>query len=304
MTRRPFLPLATALLALSMAACNPQTPEDDAKQPGPVPTTSAASGAAGGPPEGALSLADAIAKIPKGDEKRDGYERDSFKHWTDEDQDGCPTRAEVLIEEATTKPEQGERCTLTGGAWTSSYDNVEVTDAKRLDIDHMVPLAEAWDSGAHAWSDERRQAYANDLTAPRSLIAVTAKTNRSKGDKDPADWLPRPPTPTAPTPPTGPRPSSAGSSTRTTPNAPPCSTSPTSAPTPPSSTNPPPDTARAHCGRPHPKPLRRPAASHSFGPGPRCAAHASRGRCRIMAGGARPGTLARRPAGPHPSVQE
>ncbi|MDX2407342.1 HNH endonuclease family protein [Streptomyces microflavus] len=191
MTHRPLLPLAAALLALSLAACNPQTPDDDAKQPDPAPTTSTApSGAAGGPPEGALNLTDAIAKIPTGDEKRDGYERDTFKHWTDEDQDGCPTRAEVLIEEATTEPEQGERCTLTGGAWTSAYDGVEVTDAKRLDIDHMVPLAEAWDSGAHAWSDERRQAYANDLTAPRSLIAVTAKTNRSKGDKDPADWLP------------------------------------------------------------------------------------------------------------------
>lgn len=191
MTRRRLLPLAAALLALSLAACNPQTPDDDAKQPDPVPTTSAApSGAAGWPPEDTLSLADAIAKIPAGDEKRDGYERDSFKHWTDEDQDGCPTRAEVLIEEATTKPEQGERCTLTGGAWTSTYDGVEVTDAQRLDIDHMVPLAEAWDSGAHAWSDERRQAYANDLNAARSLIAVTAKTNRSKGDKDPADWLP------------------------------------------------------------------------------------------------------------------
>ncbi|MFD7552592.1 HNH endonuclease family protein [Streptomyces sp. NPDC059816] len=188
---RTLLPLAAVLLALSLAACDPQSADDNANQPRPAPTTSAApSRAAGGPPEGALSLTDAIAKIPKAHEKRDGYERDSFKHWIDEDQDGCPTRAEVLIEEATTKPEQGERCTLTGGAWTSSYDNVEVTDAKRLDIDHMVPLAEAWDSGAHAWSDERRQAYANDLTAPHSLIAVTAKTNRSKGDKDPADWLP------------------------------------------------------------------------------------------------------------------
>ncbi|MEV1092207.1 HNH endonuclease family protein [Streptomyces microflavus] len=192
MTRRPLLPLAAALLALTLAACNPQTADDDPKQPAaPTPTTSAApTGAPGGPGTGALSLTDAIAEMPKGEEKRDGYERDSFKHWIDEDQDGCPTRAEVLIEEATTKPEQGERCTLTGGVWTSSYDGVEVTDAKRLDIDHMVPLAEAWDSGAHAWSDKRRQAYANDLTAPRSLIAVTAKTNRSKGDKDPADWLP------------------------------------------------------------------------------------------------------------------
>ncbi|MFF3932845.1 HNH endonuclease family protein [Streptomyces hirsutus] len=147
-------------------------------------------GAAGGPAGDGLSLADAIAKIPDGVEKREGYERDSFKHWVDEDGDGCSTRAEVLIEEATTKPEQGERCALNGGVWLSYYDEVEVTEAGKLDIDHMVALAEAWDSGAYDWTPERRQAYANDLGVPRSLVAVTAKTNRSKADRDPADWIP------------------------------------------------------------------------------------------------------------------
>ncbi|WP_031089223.1 HNH endonuclease family protein, partial [Streptomyces sp. NRRL S-15] len=88
----------------------------------------------------------------------------------------------------TTKPEQGERCALTGGGWSSYYDEVEVTEARKLDIDHMVPLAEAWDSGAYDWTAERRQAYANDLGAERSLVAVTAKSNRSKSDKDPATW--------------------------------------------------------------------------------------------------------------------
>ncbi|WP_443080152.1 hypothetical protein [Streptomyces sp. P9-A2] len=157
MTRRHLMPLAAAFLAMSLAGCNPQLIEDDAK-PG-TPDSSALpapSGAAGGPAEGGLSLADAIARIPDGVEKREGYERDSFKHWVDEDGDGCPTRAEVLLEEATTKPEQGERCALSGGVWMSYYDEVEVTDPGKLDIDHMVPLAEAWDSGAYDWTPERR----------------------------------------------------------------------------------------------------------------------------------------------------
>ncbi|MYW08606.1 DUF1524 domain-containing protein [Streptomyces sp. SID2563] len=79
---------------------------------------------------------------------------------------------------------------MSGGSWRSYYDEVEVTDAKKLDIDHMVPLAEAWDSGAYAWTPERRETYANDLVADRSSVAVTAKTNRSKGDKDLAAWMP------------------------------------------------------------------------------------------------------------------
>jgi hypothetical protein len=59
-----------------------------------------------------------------------------------------------------------------------------------LDIDHLVPLAEAWDSGASAWSLAEREAYANDLGDERVLIAVSAASNRSKADQDPTTWLP------------------------------------------------------------------------------------------------------------------
>ncbi|GGT45056.1 hypothetical protein GCM10010254_75090 [Streptomyces chromofuscus] len=65
-----------------------------------------------------------------------------------------------------------------------------MTSAAGLDIDHMVPLAEAWDSGASAWTPQRREAYANDQGAEQSLVAVTARSNRSKADQDPAEWLP------------------------------------------------------------------------------------------------------------------
>jgi hypothetical protein len=123
-------------------------------------------------------------------DKTTGYNRALFKHWIDTDKDGCNTRAEVLIEEAITKPKVGAKCTLTGGKWFSAYDGVEVTSASKLDVDHMVPLAEAWRSGAWKWSSSQRQAYANDLDDARALIAVTLSTNRSKGDKDPALWMP------------------------------------------------------------------------------------------------------------------
>ncbi len=64
------------------------------------------------------------------------------------------------------------------------------SDPGALDIDHMVPLKEAHRSGAHAWTAERREAYANDLGHPQALIAVKSGANRSKGDKDPANWMP------------------------------------------------------------------------------------------------------------------
>lgn len=60
--------------------------------------------------------------------------------------------------------------------------------AGKLDIDHVVPLAEAWDSDASEWSAQRRQAYANDLDSERSLETVTARSNRQKSDQDPATW--------------------------------------------------------------------------------------------------------------------
>ncbi|MFJ1708742.1 HNH endonuclease family protein [Kitasatospora sp. NPDC088346] len=137
-----------------------------------------------------LSLNEAIDRLTVADEDRTGYVRTAFKHWVDADKDGCDARKEVIKAEALEAPAQGPRCALTGGVWLSLYDDVVVTDAGRLDVDHLVPLAEAWDSGASAWTAAERQTYANDLNEPRALIAVTAASNRSKADKDPAQWLP------------------------------------------------------------------------------------------------------------------
>lgn len=139
-----------------------------------------------------LPLSDAVARLQLATEFRDGYTRDAFKHWNAglDPADGCSTRAEVLLDEAVEPPAVGPGCRLTGGRWWSYYDATWVTSASGLDIDHMVPLAEAWDSGASAWSPARREAYANGQEAEISLVAVTARSNRSKADQDPAQWLP------------------------------------------------------------------------------------------------------------------
>jgi hypothetical protein len=119
------------------------------------------------------------------------YQRRFFRHWVDADADGCDTREEVLIaeslQETTTDPTD---CSVESGEWFSLYDGLMIADAGDLDIDHVVALGEAWRSGADAWDSERRRAYANDLDESVALIAVSAATNRSKGDKDPARWRP------------------------------------------------------------------------------------------------------------------
>jgi hypothetical protein len=155
---------------------------------------------------------------------RDGYSRAEFRHWNagDDPADGCNTRAEVLIHEAVTAPTVGAGCRLSGGSWWSYYDATVVASASGLDIDHMVALAEAWDSDASAWTAQRREAYANDQRAEQSLVAVTARSNPSKADQDPTDWLCRlPPGSTAGTSPKGCAPSSAGTCPSTTANWPP-----------------------------------------------------------------------------------
>lgn len=135
-------------------------------------------------------LSQAIADLPVAGESRSGYSRDLFTHWVDADGDGCDTRDEVLLAEAEEAPSVGSGCSLSGGRWFSYYDGVSQTSASDLDIDHMVPLAEAWDSGAGSWSAATREAYANDLGDHRTLVGVTAGENRSKSDQDVAEWLP------------------------------------------------------------------------------------------------------------------
>ncbi|MFG2895220.1 HNH endonuclease family protein [Streptomyces sp. NPDC048248] len=182
---RRLTALACPLLLLTVAACSGDASRnDDPKQP------SATAPAASPPADAGLRLSDAIEQLKVAEESRTGYERDKFHLWIDADHDGCDTRKEVLLTEALTKPRQGASCKLIGGTWRSYYDGKTVTEASRLDIDHLVPLAEAWDSGASKWTDERREKYANDLDAQRSLVAVSSGPNRSKGDQDPAEWMP------------------------------------------------------------------------------------------------------------------
>lgn len=119
-----------------------------------------------------------------------GYDRDVFGDWIDADGDGCDTRDEVLIAESLEPVTVGPSCSISGGRWRSAFDGAVTTQPGTFDIDHFVPLAEAWDSGAASWPPQRRRDFANDLGYDGSLIAVSASSNRSKSDGDPDEWRP------------------------------------------------------------------------------------------------------------------
>jgi hypothetical protein len=116
-----------------------------------------------------------------------GYSRDKFPHWITQS-GSCNTR-EVVLKRDGTNVEQDSSCAAVSGKWFSPYDNATWYAASDVDIDHVVPLAEAWRSGASGWTTSRRQGFANDLSRAQ-LIAVTDNVNQAKGDQDPAEWLP------------------------------------------------------------------------------------------------------------------
>jgi hypothetical protein len=135
-----------------------------------------------------VRLVGVIKQLPVAAENRAGYDRDKFRLWVDADGDCQDTRDEVLARESLVR---ARGCDVQVGKWRSYYDGVVSRRSSGFDIDHLVPLAEAWDSGASRWTAGTRRRYANDLGDGRSLVAVTASSNRSKSDQDPAQWQPR-----------------------------------------------------------------------------------------------------------------
>jgi len=132
---------------------------------------------------------DVLAVMVVAPEYSTGYQREFFPHWTTID--GCSTRDRVLIAESTSFAQVDPfGCRVVAGDWVSPFDGAMWEDPAEIQIDHLVALKEAWESGAWAWTEAERRAFANDIEDPRSLNAVTGSVNQAKSDFDPPRWLP------------------------------------------------------------------------------------------------------------------
>ncbi|KND89389.1 hypothetical protein TOPH_06039 [Tolypocladium ophioglossoides CBS 100239] len=116
-----------------------------------------------------------------------GYSREKFPHWATIS--GTCNAREFVLKRDGENVKVDEACTVESGTWRSPYDGVSKTQARDIDIDHMVPLKNAWISGASSWTTDQRKGFANDITRPQ-LWAVTGSVNRAKSDSSPDKWKP------------------------------------------------------------------------------------------------------------------
>ena len=187
-----MLVLLVCLVAAAALACRVSSEPTPEPTGVPTPTATPTQALTQSPVEPfptAVQLPITVAAVP---DELPSYDRDDWRHWTDEDRDCQNTRHEVLIEESRTDVvyKTEDRCKVKAGEWYGAYTGAVVTDPAKLDIDHFVPLANAHKSGGWAWSSERKRSYANDLEDLGHLIAVTSGANRSKGAKGPEEWRP------------------------------------------------------------------------------------------------------------------
>ena len=194
-TTTPAPPTTTpATIPASSAAPLPTEPATDEPPTTEPTTTTTEPPATTAPPStvpGSALALDVLAMIPVQLEHPAGYDRDRFHYGDTTDDHGCRTRALVLKRDSLTPAQvDAGACTVVAGDWYSRYDGVTWTDPAEVEIDHVVALKEAWDSGAWAWDDARLTAYGNDVDDARTLVAVTGSENTAKSDKDPSNWIP------------------------------------------------------------------------------------------------------------------
>lgn len=193
-----------AIAALVLAGCGSAGPERSAPDhPGvtatvattPDPSAPTTAPAVPVPPGEAPTVAPsvrdrlAVLVIDDRPSPQGTYRRDDWPHWEDVDGNGCDARQDALIRWTTTTAtlDTSRRCKVLAGTWLSPYDGRTASSPSEVEIDHLVPLAEAFRSGGWRWDPGQRRRFANDQV---ELVATSSSSNRSKSDSTPDEWRP------------------------------------------------------------------------------------------------------------------
>jgi len=192
LTRMGMVLMFAMVVTLAAGCVSVATPEpsDSAAVSGSTaePSTSSA--------RGGSALAVLATLAVKGRAPKTGYDRSLFgQAWADVDRNGCDTRNDVLRRDLTAYVLKSgtNGCLVLSGALHDPYSGKTIafvrgqSTSSTVQIDHVVPLFDAWQKGAQQWSMSRRTAFANDLL---NLLAVDGLTNQRKSDGDAATWLP------------------------------------------------------------------------------------------------------------------
>ncbi len=187
----PTTPAPTDTPVADVPTPTPAAAAPTSPAPSPTPTAAPPTPTPSPPPD-IITRVDLVLGVAEVTEDLPVYSRNHWRHWVDGDGDCQDARNEVLLEESLTEVtyHSDRRCRVATGQWLAPYSGTVVSDPGKLDIDHMVPLANAHRSGAWRWSREEKRRYANYLGEPNHLIAVTAGANRSKGARGPEEWRP------------------------------------------------------------------------------------------------------------------
>ncbi|MDT3445528.1 MULTISPECIES: HNH endonuclease family protein [unclassified Pseudofrankia] len=187
--------VASVVAAMLLTSCDGvQQAVDSLASASPTPADGAATGGGGGVAAdgSALAVLATLQVQPLSTEKK--YQRDEFgTAWKDVDHNSCDTRNDILHRDLrSVTVGKSDDCIVLTGELTDPYTNRIIRfnrsrDASAVQIDHVVALADAWRTGAYAWTDDTRLAFAND---PQNLLAVDGPTNIKKSDQDAGEWLP------------------------------------------------------------------------------------------------------------------
>lgn len=182
-------------ISLSIGLTVALTPTAQAGQIGSVPGATAAKQLTLGMSATPSQAKTELASLPvKAKASMTGYSRELFPHWRDastwgwpvEPNNACDSRAAALYRDGD-NVKMSSSCTNLTGTWVDPYGAGKYDAASDIDIDHMVPLGNAWATGAQSWDTTKRTKYAND---PLVLVSAKDTLNQSKGDKDPSVWKP------------------------------------------------------------------------------------------------------------------